>query len=121
MQVACGQDLRDGARCRPPQEPEALGIHRRDSVLKLGGVIPVVVLNIQPALDDRVSHDHADHVSAGAEQGSGRVPEPIEPAQPLERPGHETDNARPLGHETTGQRSPGRPPIAGRHRPGRPW
>ena len=38
------------------------------------------------------------------------MPEPIESAQTLKRPGHETNNARPLGHQTTGQRSWGFPP-----------
>ena len=107
-----------GAQVSPTRN-KALGIDRRDSVLKLGGVIPVCAER-PAALDDRVSHDHADHVSAAASKALAAC-EPIEPAQPLERPGHETDNARPLGHETTGQRSPGRPPIAqgGHHRAGR--
>ena len=111
MQVACGQHFGDDGRRGSPQEPEPIGIDSRYEVANLGGVIPVVVLNIQPALDNRVSHHHADHVGSGAKQGIGRVPEPVEPTQPLERAGHEADNPHPLGHEHD------RPPNAGNSAP----
>ena len=75
-------------------------------------VIPVVERDVQPAPDDRVAHDDAEHIGASPQQGVGQpARNRSKPAEAVERPGDEADDARRLRDR------PARRSTAGRSRP----
>ena len=114
VQVAGGQDLghdRGRRSC-----PGTRAGRDRTAVLcqQVSGVIAVVKLDVQPAPDDRVAHDDAQHVGSSPKQRVGDGQEPVEPAKAVERSGHETDDPRSCrnrpGRQSTAAACPVRVP-----------
>lgn len=104
MQITRGQDFGHDRRRGLIQQPQAVAISRRLRLGEVGKVVFVVKLDVQAARHDRIAGHHAKHIIAGFQKSVCNRQEPVEAAQAVDGPRHESDDLCVVGNRAAGDR-----------------